>query len=319
MTIHEIIGLMGLKSTAPEIGQFFETNGLGKPPKSVNANQGQKSVQDKKNQLSFGFKYDITHEKFHPPVSPKRDDYNFDCYLYSVVLFEGSGRKNIADPKPATFWEAFINPQSSYSECLTLFNVNEKKPGTVLRKPLNDVAEVVVWFSKDQSRITTIELRIIEARELFSMYDFDTRYTMNTVKQAYALLVKWLLDNRYLLLPAHVYQAIPGFDEKTILDFTGKYLKNHLWTTQLIDDSALITFLYAIASNSNSTTSGGEKVNVYIKHLYIKAAGKWDQHQNMYIKETMEAVDEFERNLYLDETQSKKFLQTLTDQFELFK
>lgn len=319
MTIHEIISLMGLKSTTPQISQFFETNSLGKPPKSVNANQGSKTIQDKQSQLSFGFKFDITHEQFHPPVSPKKDDYNFDCYLYSVGLYEGSRKKKVPDPKPATFWDGFINPQNSYEECLAFFKANEKKPSTVLITPLNDVVEVAIWFSDDRSSITTMELRIIEARELFGIYNFDTQYTLNTVRQPYALLVKWLLDNRYLLLSEEAYQATPGFDEKAILEFTGKYLKNRIWTTQLIDDRSLISFLYAIGSNSSSTTSAGERVNIYIKHLFIKAAGKWDQHQEIYNNQTMDAVEEFERGIHLDEAQSKAFLQTLTDKFALFR
>lgn len=320
MTIHELISLIGLKSTTPQISEFFETNSLGKPPRSVNANQGSKTIQDKQNQLSFGFKFDITHEQFHPPVSPKKDDYNFDCYLYSVGLFEeGSRKKKIADPKPASFWEGFINPQNSYEECLAFFNITENRPSKVLITPLNEVVEVAIWFSDDRSRVTTMELRIIEARELFAIYNFDTQYTLNTVRQAYALLVKWLLDNRSLLLPEEAYQAAPGFDDNAILDFTAKYLKNRIWTIQLIDDRSLISFLYAIGSNSSSTTSAGERVNVYIKHLFIKAAGKWDQHQEIYNNQTMDAVEEFERSIHLDEAQSKEFLQTLTDKFALFK
>ncbi|WP_212004042.1 hypothetical protein [Chitinophaga sp. HK235] len=320
MTIHEIIDLMGLKSTTPEIIQLFETCELGKPPKSVNANQSRKSFQDKKSQLSFGFKFDITNERFYPPFSPKQDDYNFDCYLSSVVLFSGgSGKKKTADTKPDAFWEGFISPKSSYEECLAFFDVKGEEQDTIMRKPLNEVAEVAVWFSGDKSRITDMELRIIETREIFSIYNFDTRYTSKKVKQAYSLLVKWLFDNRYLILPEQAYQETLGLDHAALLDFTGKYLKNHIWTTQLVDDKSLTSFLYRIASNRSITIPGGENVNVYIKHLYIKASGKWDQHQDIYNNSTMEALDDFESSIHLDETQSRQFLQTLTDMFVLFK
>ncbi|RBL88110.1 hypothetical protein [Chitinophaga flava] len=319
MTVHEIIGLMGLKSTVPQIIQLFETCELGKPPKSVNANQGNKSFQDKKNQLSFGFKFDITNERFYPPVSPKQDDYNFECYLTSVVLFSGgSGRKKTADTKADAFWEGFISPKSSYEECLAFFDMKGEED-TIIRKPLNEVAEVVVWFSGDRSRITDMELRIMETREIFSMYNFDTQYTMNKVKQAYSLLVKWLFDNRYLILPEQAYQETLGLDHAALLEFTGKYLKNHIWTTQLVEDPLLVSFLYKIGSNQSITIPGGESVNVYIKHLYIKASGKWDQHQDIYNNSTMAAVDEFESSIHLDEAQSLQFLQTLTSMFELFK
>lgn len=311
---------MGLKSTTPEIVQLFETCGLGKPPKSINANQSRKSFEDKQNKLSFGFKFDITNDQFYPPVSPKQDDYNFNCYLSSVVLFsEGSGRRKAPDPKPASFWEGFISPQSSYDECLEFCGIDGETPATFMKKTLNNVATIAIWFSEAHGRITNMELRIIEAREIFSGYNFEVRNTHNTVKQAYTLLVKWLFDNRYLLLPEQAYEETLSLDHAAILDFTGKYLKNHIWTTQLTDDPTLISFLYKIASNRTITAPDGEGINVYIKHLYIKASGKREQHQEIYQNDKMEVLDDFERNILLDALQSKAFLQTLTDMFELFK
>ncbi|NLR68881.1 hypothetical protein HGH92_31560 [Chitinophaga varians] len=317
MTVHDLISLMGAKSTDPAISQLFETYGLGKPPKTVNANQGSKGFKDKQQNLSFTFKFDITNDRFYPPVSPKKDDYNFESHLSSVVLYS-EDRKKTPDPKPAVFWEGFIHPLATYEDCLAFFSL-EKNGKNILRKPVSDVAEVVLWLSQDKSRITDMELRLKEDREIFSRYDFNQTSQLNTIKQAYPLLVKWLFDNRYLVLPEDVYREPLSVDHAALVDFTGRYLKNHIWDTQVVDDPELVSFLFKIARSSTITLPGDKKINIYIKTLYIKVAGKAEQRQELYDNGTMDDVDALERSLWLDETQCKVFLQTLTDTFALFK
>ncbi|RAJ80212.1 hypothetical protein CLV59_105320 [Chitinophaga dinghuensis] len=320
VTIHEIIDLMGQKSTSPEMAALFTSLALGKPPKSVNANQSTKGFTDKTNQLSFNFKFNITHEQFYPPVSPKKDDYNFDCYLSSVVLFSaGNGKKKLQDPKPASFWEGFVSPDASYETLMAFIGSDASNGKKVLRKSLNDIAEVVIWTENATNAISAMEIRLKESREIFSHYDFVEEFAIKTVKEAYTLLVKWLFDNQYLLLPAEVYQTALPADYAAIQDFTNKYLKNHIWDNQLIADGVLISFLYKISGNRNMTLPDGQSVNVYIKHLYIKSAGQWEAHQEIYDQRNFEELDNFERNISLNEQQRQHFLQTLTQTFELFK
>lgn len=317
MTIHDLISLMGTKSTDPAISQLFETYGLGKPPKTVNANQGSKGFIDKQNKLSFTFKFDITNDLFYPPVSPKKDDYNFESHLSTIVLYS-EDKKKTPDPKPATFWDGFIHPAATYEDCLAFFSA-EKNEKTIFRKPVSDVAEVVVWLSKDKSRITDMELRLKEDREIFSQYDFNQTSQQNTIKQAYPLLVKWLFDNRYLVLPEDAYGESLSVDHAMLLDFTGRYLKHHIWDSQVIDDPELVLFLFNIARSSTITLADGKKVSIYIKILYIQVAGKAEERQYLYDNGTMEEVDALERSLWLDEAQCRSFLQILSDTFTLFK
>ncbi|NML38839.1 hypothetical protein HHL17_16655 [Chitinophaga sp. G-6-1-13] len=319
MTVHNLINLMGTKSTDPAISQLFETFGLGKPPKTVNANQGDKGFKDKLNNLKFGFKFNITNDRFYPPVSPKKDDYNFECYMHSVVLYS-EDRKKAPDPKPAAFWEGFIHPSGTYDDCLAFFGQEKfADPRPIFEKQVSDIAKVMVWMSQDGSRITDMELRLDEAREIFSQYDFNDSDKYNTVRQAYTLLVKWLLDSRFLILPEEAYREPLNTDHAAILDFTGRYLKRHIWDTQLIADPVVISFLYHISSNRTIILPDGEKVNVYIKNLYIKVAGKAAQRQELYDNSTMDEVDALERSLWLDEAQCEVFLQTLSETFALFK
>ncbi len=320
VTIHEIIALMGQKSTSPDVAALFETLRLGKPPKSVNANQSEKGFADKTTQLSFNFKFGITNDLFYPPVSPKEDDYNFDCYLSSVVLFSASrGRKKTPDPKPAGFWDGFVSPDASYETLMAFIGPDARNGKKVLRKSLNDIADIMIWTEDETMAISAMELRLNEAREIFSQYDFVEKYTAKSVRQAYTLLVKWLFDNRYLLLPEEVYQHELPADHATILDFTNKYLKNHIWDSQLIADDELISFLYKIASNRTIELSNGESMNVYIKHLCIKSAGQWEAHQEIYNRSEFKELDNFEGSIQLNDQQQQHFLQTLTQTFELFR
>ncbi|MBC9929114.1 hypothetical protein [Chitinophaga qingshengii] len=318
MTVYDLIGLVGRKSTDPAISQLFATCGLSKPPKTLNANQGDKSYQDKQNNLGYRFKFDITHDQFYPPVSPKKDEYTFECFLSSVVLYS-TDRKKTPDPKPAAFWEGFIHPGSSYEECLAFFQASHDPKCAIFRKQVSEVAQLIVWLEDDQSRITAMEVRIPEKREIFSRYDFKETNQYNTIKQAYTLLVKWLFDHHYFLLPEDVYREPLTTDHAAILGFTERYLKNHIWDTQLTDDKNLVSFLFRIARSGSITLASGEKINSYIKILYIDAAGKGAERQELYDNATMNEVDELERSLWLNETQCQAFLQKLSDLFELFK
>ncbi|MBC9915534.1 hypothetical protein [Chitinophaga varians] len=317
MTVHDFISLMGTKSTDPAISRLFETYGLGKPPKSVNANQGSKGFKDKPNNLSFTFRFDITNDRFYPPVSPKKDDYNFDGHLSSIVLYS-EDRKRTPDPKPAAFWDGFIHPAATYGDCQAFFSTGNNERN-IFRKPVSEVAELMVWMSQDLSRITDMELRLKEDREIFSHYDFNQTSPLNTIKQAYPLLVKWLFDHRYLLLPEDAYRETLSVDHAVLLDFTTRYLKDHIWDTQVIDDPELISFLFNIARSSNITLPGGEKINIFIRTLYIEVAGKTAQRQELYDNSSMDEVDALERSIWLEEAQCRSFLQMLSDTFTLFK
>lgn len=87
MTLQDLVCLIGAKSMNLRIAQLFEQNNLGKPPKKIISNQGQKAFKDKQQLIDYIFKFDITNDKYYPPVSVRNDDYTFDNYLICMVVF----------------------------------------------------------------------------------------------------------------------------------------------------------------------------------------------------------------------------------------
>jgi hypothetical protein len=326
MTLKSITELVGLKSTDAKIIEFFETQSLASPPKTITSNQSSKDFKDKKTNIVYYFKYHIDNDNFYPPVSPKNDNYKFECYLYSIAVFEKSSNKKKAIIEyPIDFWKGFINPNSNFEECEAYFNGTYKTSeySIFFSKPLNDFIEIKVWFSTDKKELKTIEVSIITHNELVSYIDFKQNNIYNTTKQAYTLLVKWLFDNQYLQLPSSTYVQGLSLDHNEILTFVTTHLKKHIWDNQITDTEGLRSFLYKITSNNDIEVEDGKKINVFIKHLFIKSSGLWDKHQKIYENDEdddkYKKIDELESGIVLNEAQSNHFLKTLSDMFELFK
>ncbi len=320
MTAKTLVEFIGLESTNPKIVDWCEKNELGKPPKSVNANQGEKYLKDKINNLEYKFKFDITNDKFSPPVSPKKDDYNFICYLSAIIY---NNKKGFTTPE--NFWEGYIKNNPDYDDYLNFFeNPDIQRNGNIFfEKRLNEIACIKVWFNKTKNKPDAIQIEIIEECSIIEHHWFKVLNQYNTTKPAYTLLVKWLFDNKYLLLPEQVYDLGLSKNHSEILEFTATHLKNHIWDNQINDEYCLRSFLYKIASNQDIEISDNEKVNVYIRNLYLKAAGAWNQREKIYNDDNdtnrFEKLDEFENSIVLNEKQSDEFLNTLTQMFELFK
>ncbi|QHS63239.1 hypothetical protein [Chitinophaga agri] len=321
MILQDLISLIGVKSTDPRIAQLFEQNNLGKPPKTITSNQGQKAFKDKQQLIDYTFKFDITNDSYYPPVSVRNEDYKFDNYLSNMVVFSkpARGKKEFVDPKPISFWDGFINPGSSLEECLAYFDNQSRstRSSTIFEKSLNDIAEIKVWFANDEKEVTTIEIRIIEDTEIFAHSYFNPANKFNTVPQAYSLLVKWLFDNKYLNLSEETYSQELSLDHTDILAFVKTHLKSHIWDTQIKDIPYLRSFLFEIASNSSIKNKDGEEINFYIKNLYVRTAGKWEEHQKIYDTDIL-GLEDFENTIFLDATKSIQFLDTLTEHFALF-
>lgn len=321
MILQDLVSLIGTKSTDPRIVQWFEQYNLGTPPKTITPNQRSKDVEDKQHAIGYHFKFKITNDKFYPPVSAKNDPYKFENYLsnISVLSTSGSGKKKSADPKPLAFWEGYINPVSSFEECLAYFNhpSNVSTSDTFFQKPLNDIAKIKVWFAPDKTAITAIEIAIMEAAEIFSHSNFNPKNEFNNVPQSYSLLVKWLFDHQYLNLSEEVYRQGLTLDHSEILAFTGAHLKNHIWDTQLKDIPHLRLFLFKIGSNNSLEDADGKEINFYIKNLYLTAAGKLEERQRVY-NDDYKHIDAFEKSVVLDLIQSRQFLNMLTEYFALF-
>jgi hypothetical protein len=319
MTLTNLTNLIGLKSTDETIATWFETHNLGKVPKSVNANQGEKYVKDKINNLEYKFNFDIINDKFSPPVGPKNDDYNFICYLSAIIYNDKKGFSI-----PEIFWDGYMKPNADFEDYLSFFEAVDNKDKNVifLNKKLTEIACVKVWFNKKKNKPEAIQLEIIEECDIISHHSFSVNNQYNSTKPAYTLLVKWLFDNKYLILPSDVYDIQLSTTHNDILKFTGEHLKNHIWDNQITSEYCLRSFLYEIASNNDIEVSETEKVNVYLPFLYLKSAGIWEQYQNIRNSNDQDRFgksDALAENTKLNDIQIQSFLHTLTQMFELFK
>ena len=322
MKITDIINLIGLKSTDKEILQWFEKSELKNPPKTINANQGSKSINDKLNELSYYFYFDITNDKFYPPKSSKNDNYTFDCYLKSVSVFERNKKGNT--DKPDGFWENNINPNSNYDECCKYFNIEAKQTDnhTFFSKKINEIVEIKVWMTPNSEQIKSIYLGIKEEVEVISVYDFKENNEHNTVKQAYLLIVKWLFDKHFFLLPEDIYAKGLSFDVHEIRTFVSNNLLNHIWDNQLDlgNEPDLYKFLFGMNSNSNIELKNEEKMNVYVRNLFLQEAGVWEEHQRIYNDAyDTEKLLNLEKSTFLNEEQSRTFVNRLNNLYNHYK
>ena len=319
MTLNEIIPLIGLKSTDVNLKAWFEQYQLSKPPKTVNVNQDVKDVDDKQHELTYEFTFNIINDQFYPPTSPKNDNYTFDCYLKSVSVFQRKMKGNIE--KPHAFWDNYIHPDSSYEECCAFFGSEgeQSEYDVFFSKMLNDTVEMCLWMTPDKSQVRAIELNIPESVEFLSVYDFDEQNEYNTIHQAYLLVVKWLFDQRYLLLPDEVYAKGLSFDNEEIKAFVSEYLRNHIWANQLnlSKEPDLYQFLFNVCHNIHDKLKNDENLDAYVKHLFLKQAGIWEEHQRIY-HETYD-TKQLERSVFLDQEQSQSLVNQLAHLFEYYK
>lgn len=91
MTQKDLFGLIGLKSTDPELISFFSKYGLEEPPQNIAANELTKIITDERNRVCVVFSYEIIHEKFYPPVlvGKEQPQNSFLPYVSAVGIRSG--------------------------------------------------------------------------------------------------------------------------------------------------------------------------------------------------------------------------------------
>src|SRR5687768_14522584 len=106
MTQQDLIQLIGLKSTDPQLLAHFEKYGLNKPPKSLTPNNSSKIIYDKERNLSYAFSFEVRNDRFYPPmdVDAKNPDYKFVAWLTEISFLYKEPSAGKPDPKDATFW-----------------------------------------------------------------------------------------------------------------------------------------------------------------------------------------------------------------------
>ena len=152
----DLINLIGLKSTDQKLVDFFEKNNFGKPPKTVNANQGNKFVDLKALNLSFCFEYNIMNDNFQPPICAKNDNYTFVAYLSSVNFLPKAISVKNSDQKTEDFWDISPKPNTF----LELIKENLGEPVSESERfftfviCLNEDKELRVKYNKKDNMLT---------------------------------------------------------------------------------------------------------------------------------------------------------------------
>lgn len=321
MHIKDIIGLIGLRGSDPELCAWFAQQGLASPPAAITANQGQKSVKDKTHGMEYHFAFDIIHDRFYPPQDAKRG--SWVSHLKSVTLY--SHRPRGAPALPAGFWSGYVAPEASLQECLDGFDGRMENFGDTayFEKRLADDVQIKLWFDQRRLRVQELQINLVEDRQFIGHHDFDPGNEHNTFKQAATLLVRWLLERGHLKLADAVRATASGVEHEAILHFVKQRLNNHVWKSQLHDDPVL----HAVLAHSQTTRplilKDGTRLALYAPWMLMKAGGYWDAHQALYNDDTLpdwsERLTAFERSVTLDAAQQQAFLLAMDEAYHCVK
>lgn len=318
MHISTLVELLGSKGSDAHLQAWFAQHGIGKPPATISANQGQKSVKDKLHDMEFYFAFDIINDRFYPPTSGARG--SLLSHFKSATLFSRRPKGN--PPKPEGFWDGYVQPAATLQDCLAYFNgLMEEFGDTVyFERPLTGDVEIKLWFCKRRQRVDTIQLNLREDREFIGHHDFNPGNEHNTTPQAATLVLKWLFDRRHLRVPQALYEAGLEDDHQAILRFADQHLGNHVWAGQLHDSPALRSLLAHTRTTRPLQLDNGSSLHLFDKWLYLKAGGAWERHQALYNDDTLvdwsASVDAFERAVVLDAAQRQAFLALLDDAYQ---
>lgn len=320
----DLIELIGLASNDPKLLMFFEKYQLGKLPKTITPNQGSKSIIYKPLNISFWFKYDITNDRFQPPISPKNDDYKFVAYLSSIQFTHQEDSAKKPDPKPQDFWDVIPAPilsveaiEKIMGEAASTYSdesIYEMKmdPDTVLK--------VFYTWDKKKNLSASSNVSVIEQSELISSVYFESRYNQESFafsKRCANLIVKWLFDRRFLALSDAIYQDGLAADSDAIVKFVHQYCNGHVWNNQLLPVDHLRSFLYYLPRNTNFYDNQGNKYSFYIQDIILVCLGKKESFDILYDQDITQS-DQFLNEIIFDSRLYNQMSLILNTKFDYF-
>lgn len=325
MKQHELMELIGLATTDVKMVNFFEQHQLGKLPKRITPNQNTKSLIFKPLNISFWFKYDITNNRFQPPISPKNDDYKFVAYLSSIMFTHVDDSVKKPDPKDDAFWDVIPSPLHSGEEIAKLMGppTYEIDSLTIYEKIIEEDKVLKVFYNREKKNTltTSCQVSIVEQSEILSRIFFDSKYnheSMVFLRNSFAIIIKWLYDNHYLMLDQQIYQRKLANNTDDVLTFIHQELNSHLWSNQLTNETYLGSFLYTISSNRNTYDANGNKVYFYIQDIILDCLGKREEFEKVY-EENFNQVDYYLDAIVFDGELYRKVIDQLTIKFKQFK
>lgn len=307
----EIIELIGLPSTNVKLVAFFEKYGLKKPPKTVNSNSSGVAIRFKEYQIDFVFDFDITNEAFYPPVSPKKNDYDFIAYLKGVYFY--LPKKN--DTRTNDFWDVTPNPKVPFEEFENYFG---KIDNDYFKKTYNELINIVAQYEIKKNKCEYVSFVIKEEREIISSYFFDQNNEYNLWPEAYTFLIKWLFDNHFLNIGDEIYALGLEPSHQAILEFVQSNLKNKLWGNQLKEVPNLYQFLNTIRSNNKIWKDENKnQVVFYQNNLFLIATANFEKYNKLFYEDIYKADALCKSARFTTET-AQTYLNLLTDRFAIF-
>lgn len=307
----EIIELIGLPSTDVKLLAFFEKYGLKKPPKTVNSNSSGVAISYKEYQIDFDFDFDIINEAFYPPISPKKNDYDFIAYLKAVYFY--LPKKN--DTRTNDFWDITPNPKGEFEEYENYFGKIDKG---YFRKTYNELINIVAHFEVKKNKFEYVSFIIKQEQEIISTDFFDQNNEYNLWPEAYTFLIKWLFDNRFLNISDEIYDLGLEPSHQAILAFVQSNLKNKLWQNQLKEVPNLYPFLNTIRSNNKIWKDENKNpVVFYQNNLFLIATGNFEQYNKLFY-EDIDKADALCRSARFTPETAQIYLNLLTDRFAIF-
>lgn len=320
----DLIELIGLSSTDPKLVSFFEKYQLGKLPKTITPNQGTKSIIYKPLNISFWFKYDITNDRFQPPISPKNDDYKFVAYLSSIQFTHQDDSAKKPDPKPQDFWDVIPAPVLSVEAIEKIMGeaTNTYSDQTIYEMKMDPDTVLKVFYTWDKKKNLSAgsAVSVIEQSELIESVYFESRYNQESFpfsKRCANVMVKWLFDRRFLCLSDAIYKDGLAEDSDTIVKFVHQYLNGHVWNNQLMHVDYLRSFLYYLPSNTNFYDHQNNKHSFYIRDIILICLDKKERFDLLYNQDIRQS-DQFLNDIIFDSRLYNQMSMILNSKFDNF-
>ncbi|WP_343306375.1 hypothetical protein AAHN97_04550 [Chitinophaga niabensis] len=242
----DLLALLGSPVTDPGLTLFFEERRLSPPqsipvmkpnsttPLSIKNSVG---IHDKEWGFSYYFRSELLNENF--PVIKAGKNY---IPYFSQIIFDGKLYQKRERKEPPGFWDASPSPEGDMETITNYFgkfDTNRKYPQQ--RTSYNSQVEIIVTLLSEESRINGYFAQIKETDELLHQSEFDLKKS-NQV-HLYAMLIKWLFDNRYLKVSNQSSSVELGYNTPEVLQFIQGSLNGHLWEDQLVADPQLHKFM----------------------------------------------------------------------------
>lgn len=283
MTQQDLIKLVGLKISNPQIIAHFDVLGLRQPKYETN-NSGGPHINHKEKNTYYSFGKDVYHEACYPP-SKEGKPAKWVTYLKSITLFNSDDIHKKGDIKEASFWNVTPPPTATLAEIEAYFGkpvqISEKHDNIRFSKKINNLVEIYCSVSLQRQAMSLLEVRVSEEHELIAHYIFidypegssDIHSSGAADQNAQWMLVKWLHDSKQLNVGQNVNLNATKQD---ILAFVHQYLKGKLWQNQLTNQDR--QFVYFVSDAMHVEDEKGDKLILWHKKTLLKAIGKLDEY-----------------------------------------